>query len=61
MNELITFNDLKELAKSNGIADNKISVGMWAKFNGFIKDRRIIKDNRIIWTYKKANNNEQTN
>lgn len=54
MKETITFDELRELAVKEGIKDNKVSVGMWAKFNGYTRYKRKIRDNRIIWTYVKA-------
>lgn len=58
MKETITFDDLRELAVKEGIKDNKVSVGMWAKFNGYTRYKRKIRDNRIIWTYVKAKKDE---
>lgn len=31
------FDDLRDLALLNGIPDNKIYIGVWAKLNGYIK------------------------
>ena len=58
MKETITFDDLRELAVKEGIKDNKVSVGMWAKFNGYTRYKRKIRDDRIIWTYVKAKKDE---
>lgn len=54
MIETKTFDELRELAISEGIKDTKVSVGMWAKFKGYTRYKRRIIDNRIIWTYIKA-------
>lgn len=56
MNEprlLFTYNELREQAIKEGIADNKVSVGLWAKINGYIKTKREIRDNKFIWLYTK--------
>ena len=31
---------------------------MWAKFNGYIKYKRITKDNKFMWIYRKYQNDE---
>ena len=58
MKETITFDELRELAVKEGIKDNKVSVGMWAKFNGYTRYKRRIRDNRIVWTYVKSQNDQ---
>lgn len=54
-NELITYKELREQAIKEGIADNKVSVGMWAKIKGYSKIKREIRDNKFVWLYSKNN------
>lgn len=35
-----TFKELRELAIANYVDDNKVSIGIWAKINGFMKMRK---------------------
>ena len=58
MNKIFTYDELRELAVKEGVSDNKISVGMWAKFNGYTRYKRKIKDNKVTWTYIKSQNDE---
>ena len=37
--EYYTFEQLKEMAFSDGITGNKVAVGIWAKMNGFLKKK----------------------
>ena len=37
--EKLTYQDIRTIALANGIKDNKVSVGMWAKLNGFSNKR----------------------
>lgn len=53
--ELFTYNELREQAIKEGIADNKVSVGLWAKINGYYKTKREIRDNKFVWLYTKNN------
>lgn len=53
--ELFTYNELREQAIKEGIADNKVSVGLWAKINGYYKAKREIRDNKFVWLYTKNN------
>lgn len=57
MNEL-NYDEIRELAIQKGVKDTKVSIGMWAKFNGYIKYKRIIKDNKFMWIYRKYQNDE---
>lgn len=48
-NELISYQDLRVLAVSQGVADNKVSIGIWARLNGYYK--KIKKENYKQTTY----------
>ena len=54
MENLITFDELREIALKNGIVDNKVHIGIWAQQNGYIK-RRIQKNYKIRYYYEKIN------
>jgi len=51
--ELITYQQLKDIALKELIADNKVSVGIWAQNNGYYKIRKQ-KDNKVTTYYLKA-------
>ena len=55
MEKLITFDELRKEALKNGVIDNKVHIGIWAQQNGYIK-RRIQKNYKIKYYYKKINN-----
>lgn len=47
-----TYLEIREEALSNGIKDNRVSVGAWASFMGYRKIR-IQKDKKVtIYYYK---------
>lgn len=46
-----TYKEIVTKAIKNGIPNNKVAVGMWAKLNGYIKIKRIIKDNKFTTLY----------
>ena len=56
----LTYTQVRELAMAQYVDDNKISVGMWAKQNGYIKKKRQ-KDNRVYTAYIKMNNGNSNN
>lgn len=35
-----TFEELKQMAFSEGITGNKVTIGIWAKMNGFLKKKK---------------------
>jgi len=39
---MLTYNDIRALALRKGIADNKVSIGVWIKFCGYKKVRKQI-------------------
>lgn len=45
---LLTYEEIREKALSQGISDNKVSIGMWAGLNGYIKTRKQI--NKKVYT-----------
>lgn len=51
----LTYEQVRELAIARYVDDNKISIGVWAKQNGYIKKKRQ-KDNRVYTIYIKMNN-----
>lgn len=51
----LTYEQVRELAMAQYVDDNKISIGVWAKQNGYFKKKRQ-KDNRVYTAYIKMNN-----
>ena len=47
---LITYTELRDIALKNNIADNKVSIGLWAKFMGY-KKRRIQDEGKTYIYY----------
>jgi len=35
-----TFEELKQMAFSEGITGNKVTIGIWAKMKGFLKKKK---------------------
>ena len=52
MQEYITYDELIELAKSKGIKPTKVSVGIWADQQGYIKIRKQKDKIRTTYYYK---------
>lgn len=52
-----SYKQLRELALTQGVDDNKISIGIWGKFNGYSK-KRIQRDNKVSTVYIKMSNEE---
>jgi hypothetical protein len=46
--QLLTYEEIRAKALSQGISDNKVSIGMWAGLNGYIKTRKQI--NKRVYT-----------
>lgn len=42
-----TFEELKEIAFNNGIIGNKVTIGIWARMNGYLKKKKQINKLRI--------------
>lgn len=51
----LTYEQVRQLALARHVDDNKISIGVWAKQNGYIK-RKKQRDNRVYTVYIKINN-----
>lgn len=51
----LTYEQIRELAIAQYVDDNKISIGVWAKQNGYFKKKKQ-KDNRVYTAYIKMNN-----
>lgn len=51
MNEIrLSYQELRERAIQEGIKDNKVSIGIWLKYEGFQK-HHTIKDNKSVYYY----------
>ncbi len=50
----LTYEQVRELALAQYVDDNKISIGVWSKHNGYFKRKRQ-KDNRVYTVYIKMN------
>lgn len=46
------YADIRKIALKNGVKDNKVSIGMWAKLNGFVNKRKMTKGKTQIIYYK---------
>ena len=44
-----TFNEVREIAIKNHSKDNKVSVGIWAKLNGYLKIKKQMITSFLIW------------
>ena len=54
-----SYDDIRNIALKNGIKDNKVSIGMWAKLNGFSNKRKMTKGKtQIIYFRDSKNSNE---
>ena len=53
-----TFEELKEIAFNNGIIGNRVTIGIWAKMNGYFKKKKQINKHRITLYF---NMNEYNN
>lgn len=51
----LTYEQVRELAIAQYVDDNKISIGVWAKQNGYFKKKKQ-KENRVYTAYIKMNN-----
>lgn len=51
----LTYEQVRERAMAQYVDDNKISIGVWAKQNGYFKKKKQ-KDNRVYTVYIKMNN-----
>lgn len=50
--KVIDYSQIREIALQNGIDDNKVSIGMWAKMNGYIKTNKQINGKVTVTYYK---------
>lgn len=51
----LTYEQVREFALARHVDDNKTSIGVWAKQNGYFK-RKKQRDNRVYTVYIKINN-----
>lgn len=47
-----TFDELKQIAFNNGITGNKVTIGIWARMNGYLKKKKQINKHRITYYFK---------
>ena len=52
-----SYKQLRQLALTQGVDDNKISIGIWGKLNGYSK-KRIQRDNKVSTVYIKMSNDK---
>lgn len=52
-NNRMKYSDIRELALKDNIADNKVSIGIWAKLNGWIKKCSKTRDRKNYYYYIK--------
>lgn len=50
----LTYEDIRKIAVSYGVKDTKVSVGMWAKLNGFTNKRKMTNGKTTIYYTKDA-------
>ena len=55
MNEYLSYSQLRQLAILKGIKPTKVSVGIWADQQGYIKIRKQIDKKRNTFYYKPKN------
>ena len=56
----LTYQDIRKIALSYGVKDTKVSIGMWAKLNGFSNKRKMTKGKtQIFYTKDKCAKVEQ--
>lgn len=53
LEQLFTFEELRDIATNENVADNKVSVGLWAKIKGYKKAKRVIRNNKFVYLYRK--------
>ena len=54
-----TFKELKQIAFNNGITGNKVTIGIWARMNGYLKKKKQINKHRITYYFKLNDNKHQ--
>lgn len=47
-----TYNEVREIAIKNNSDDNRVSVGIWAKINGYIKTKKYVNKQRTVLYFK---------
>lgn len=38
--EELTYEEIREKALKQGVPDTKLHIGLWAQFNGYVKQRK---------------------
>jgi len=46
---MLNYSKIRQLATSKGIADNKVSIGIWIKYQGYKKVRKQVDGKRQIF------------
>ena len=46
----LTYHEIRIKALKNNVRDNKLQIGMWAQFNGYMK-RRVHRNGRYYTVY----------
>lgn len=49
MNEMFSYEELRDIAMKAGVSDNRVHIGVWARLSGFTKIRKQI--NHVRKTY----------
>lgn len=49
MNEMFSYEELRDIAIKAGVSDNRVHIGVWARLSGFTKIRKQI--NHVRKTY----------
>lgn len=55
------YNDLRLIALDNGVKDDKITIGIWAKLNGYKKKQSKDRNRKSYCYYIKMNNQDEHN
>ena len=53
------FADARKLAIANGCPDNKTTIGIWLKFNGYIKKESKDRNRKNYYYYVKSHDDLQ--
>ena len=48
-----TYQDIRVMAIKDGIPDNKVSIGIWAKLKGYYQTKKMTDGKSTILYYKK--------
>lgn len=52
LNEIkLSYQELRKIALNEGVKDNKVSVGIWIKLNGFYKHHSVDQNRKSYYYY----------